>query len=458
MRQITRLMNFILGPPAVGTLPRAADLALQQDRRSSELLVCLAQFGAIAFFGGFYAITPKAFPENVPFEPVPFALALYSAFTLLRLVLVLRDRLSSWFIGLSVVVDMAVLMITIWSFHLQYQEPPTIYLKAPTLLYAFILIAIRVLRFEPMWILLAGASVLVGWTALVVYALAMTPEAQITNNFAVYASSRAMLIGAEVDKAMSIAAVTAVLALATVRARRLLVRAITESHAAAELSRFFAPEVASDIRMTHDNLKPGDGVLREAAVMMIDLRGFTKLSAGLAPDQTLALIAEYQDRAVPMIRAHGGSIDKYLGDGIMATFGAAKSSDSYAADALAALVSVLGAAAAWSADRTARGDDAVEIGCAVATGPMLCGVIGVADRLEWTVIGEAVNLAAKLEKHCKVAGVSALTTQATLDLAREQGMAADDWRRLPAQRVNGVTNRLDLATPPVGAIAPGSPA
>jgi adenylate cyclase len=448
VRQITRLSDFLFGPPAVGALPRAADLALQRDRQSSELLVCLTQFGAIAFFGGFYAITPKAFPEDVPFEPVPFALALYTLFTLLRLALVLRDRLSSWFIGLSVVVDIAVLMVTIWSFHLQYQEPPTIYLKAPTLLYAFILIAIRVLRFEPLWILLAGASVLVGWAALVIYALAMTPEAQITHDFAVYASSGAMLIGAEVDKAVSFAAVTAVLALATVRARRLLVRAVTESHAAAEFSRFFAPEVASDIRMTQDNLKPGDGVLRDAAVMMIDLRGFTKLAARLAPDQTLALIAEYQGRVVPAIRAHGGSIDKYLGDGIMATFGAAKASGSFAADALQAQVAVLRAVSDWSADRAARGDATVDIGCAVATGPMLCGVIGVADRLEWTVIGEAANLAAKLEKHCKVAGVAALATQATLDLAQAQGMATVGWNRLPAQRVNGVENSLDLAAPP----------
>jgi adenylate cyclase len=299
-----------------------------------------------------------------------------------------------------------------------------------------------------MWILLAGASVLVGWTVLVIYALAMTPETQITNNFAVYASSGAMLIGAEVDKAMSFAAVTAVLALATVRARRLLVRAVTEAHAAAELSRFFAPEVASDIRMTHDILKPGDGVLRDAAVLMIDLRGFTKLSAGLAPDQTLALIAEYQGRVVPVIRAHGGSIDKYLGDGIMATFGAAKASDSFAADALHAQMSVLGAVSAWSADRAARGDARVEIGCAVVTGPMLCGVIGVADRLEWTVIGEAANVAAKLEKHCKVVGVAALTTQATLDLAQAQGMRSDDWRLLPVQRVDGVGTLIDLATPP----------
>jgi adenylate cyclase len=430
-----------------GVPPLAAAAALERDRRSSELLVCLAQFGAIAFFGGFYAITPKAFPEHVPFEPVPVALALYLLFTGVRLAVVLRGRPPGWFLGLSVVIDIAVLMLTIWSFHLQYQAPPSIYLKAPTLLYAFILIALRVLRAEPAWILLAGAATLAGWGVLVVYALQNSGDMAVTHSFKEYATTGAVLLGAEVDKALSFAAVTLILAVATVRSRRLLMRAVTESHAATELSRFFAPEVASDIRMTRANLKPGDALLRDAAVMMVDLRGFTRLSAQLEPQQTLALIAEYQGSIVPAVRAHGGSIDKYLGDGILATFGAARESATYAADALRAQVAVLRAAEAWAAERAARGEVAVSVGCAVATGPMLCGVIGVEDRLEWTVIGEAANLAAKLEKHCKALGVAALTTQATLDLARAQGLTDDGWRLLPGQSVEGVSGRNDLSTP-----------
>lgn len=453
MNRLQRLAAFVFGPPAAGVLPHAAVAALERDRRSSELLVCLAQFGAIAFFGGFYAITPKAFPEHVPFEPVPVALALYFLFTGLRLALVLRGRAPGWFLGLSVVIDIAVLMVTIWSFHMQYQAPPSIYLKAPTLLYAFILIALRVLRAEPAWILLAGASTLLGWGILVVYALQNSGDMAVTNNFKVYATTDAMLLGAEVDKALSFAAVTVILAIATVRSRRLLMRAVTESHAAMELSRFFAPEVASDIRMTRDNLKPGDAMQRDAAVMMVDLRGFTRLSARLQPQETLALIAEYQSHIVPAIRANGGSIDKYLGDGILATFGAARESGTFAADALRAQRAVLQAAADWSAERAARGEAAVGVGCAVATGPMLCGVIGVEDRLEWTVIGEAANLAAKLEKHCKALGVPALTTQAALDLAVAQGMADSAWRALPAQLVDGVSGVNDLATP----LAAGAP-
>ncbi|MFN6978443.1 MAG: hypothetical protein ACK4OP_10000, partial [Gemmobacter sp.] len=230
--RMDRALRLALGPRPPARMPEAARLAVAQDQRRSEVLVCLAQFAAIAFFGLFYAVTPKAFPPGVPFEPVPIALAAYTLFTGLRLWLTLAGRLGPVFLGLSVVVDVAVLMVTIWSFHLQYGEPATIYLKAPTLLYVFILIALRTLRFEVGYVVLAGVAAILGWGVLVVYAVLTAGEMKITRSFAEYMTSHSILIGAEVDKVISIAAVTGVLALAVVRARRLMMRSATEAHAA----------------------------------------------------------------------------------------------------------------------------------------------------------------------------------------------------------------------------------
>ncbi|MEH7828078.1 adenylate/guanylate cyclase domain-containing protein [Gemmobacter denitrificans] len=451
-----RLLSFVFGPPPVAAVPHSAAEALDRDRTSSELLVCLAQLGAIALFGTFYAFAPKAFPPDVPFEPVPVALGFYTIFTLIRLVMVLRGYLPNWLLGLSVVVDISLLMLTIWSFHLQYQSPPTVYLKAPTLLYAFILIALRMLRAEPGWILFAGGCTLVGWTALVGYAVMMTDKMNVTRDFAVWATSDALLLGAEIDRAMAFTIFTAILAVAAVRSRRLLVRAVTEAHAAAELSRFFAPEIATGIRETINSLKPGDATLREAGVMMVDLRGFTRLSEGLPAEAVLGLIEEYQACVVPAIRQAGGSIDKYLGDGILATFGAARESATFAADALRAQMAVQAAAAAWSADRLSRGLTPVAVGTAVATGQMLCGVVGVEDRLEWTVIGDPVNLAAKLEKHCKTRGVAALATREALELSRHQGFDPEGAQVFSHEIVEGVGHPVDLvALPPPAPIQEG---
>lgn len=442
-----RLGTFVLGSGLMGAVPERVRAAIAAEQESGEVVVCCVQAAAIVFFGALYAISPKAFPPGVPFEPVPWTLAAYALFTGLRLWLALRRRLRPWFLALSVVVDVAVLMLTIWSFHLQYQAPPALYLKAPTLMYAFILIALRALRFETRWVLLTGVAAALGWVVLVAYALA-SGDVPVTRNYVTYMMSYSVLIGAEVDKVVSLLAVTAILALALARARRLLARAVAEQQAATGLARFFAPEVASSIRGADTELAPGQGMVREAAVMTVDLRGFTPLSRRLSPDATIALLRDYQDRLVPVIQAHGGSIDKYMGDGILATFGATRESPTFAADALRAVETALDAGTAWERERAAAGLPAVRIGAAVATGPILCGTIGHASRLEYTVIGEAVNLAAKLEKHTKAEGVRAIAAGDAVALATAQGYrpaVAGTPELRPGCAVPGVEGPVDLA-------------
>ncbi len=430
-------------------LPARVRQAIAADQRASEILVCFVQFGAIVTFGLLYALTPKAFPDTVPFEPIPWTLAAYTLFTAGRLWFALRDRLTPLILSISVVVDIAVLMLTIWSFHLQYDAPAAIYLKAPTLMYAFILIVLRCMRFEVRYVVLAGLSASVGWLILVLYAVIETKGMQITHSYADYVTSYDILIGAELDKAIAFGAVTFVLAIAITRARRLMITAAAESHAAGELARFFAPDVAGDIRRTDAGLKPDEGLVRQAAVLMTDLREFTHLAAQLSPNDTIRVLGEYQAHLVPAIQNNGGSIDKYLGDGIMATFGATRESDTYASDALRALLDVLAESERLSKALQSRGLPPVRIGAAVAVGPLLYGVVGHESRLEFTVIGDVVNLAAKLEKHTKTAGVRALVTAEGLDLALTQGFRTHlNPGRREADSVAGVLAPIDLVSFP----------
>ena len=356
----------------------------------------------------------------MPFEPVPVTLTVYAAFTLIRLWLAWQRRLRPWFLALSVIVDITMLMVTIWSFYLQYEKPPAIYLKAPTLMYAFILIALRTLRFEPWLVVLAGVSAAAGWLCLVAYAVIAEGGAEITHSFATYATSYQILLGAEFDKVVSLLMVTLILAIGLLRGRKLLFRAVADQLAAAELSRFFAPEVAGRIRDSDIALEPGQADLREAAILMVDLRGFTPLTHRLAPSEVMLLLSEYQSRVVAAITARSGSIDKFLGDGILASFGATRPSASFAADALRAVEDLLEATAAWAVERRAAGLTAPRVGAAVATGPVMFGTIGDRTRLEYTVIGDPVNLAAKLEKHTKDEQVRALCPAAAYELALAQ--------------------------------------
>jgi adenylate cyclase len=254
-----------------------------------------------------------------------------------------------------------------------------------------------------------------------------------------------VLLGAEVDKVLSILIVTAILALALLRGRKLLMRATTEQLAASELSRFFAPEVAGRIRAMEAAIEPGQAEARDAAILMIDLRGFTLLSHRLEPRAVMELLSAYQSLMVAEIDRHGGSVDKFMGDGILASFGATRPSASYAADGLRALESLNEAARRWTLEREAAGLPAPAIGAALATGQVMFGAIGDHSRLEYTVIGDPVNLAAKLEKHTKVEGVAALCTAETCRLALQQGYAAAArLEQCPARTVAGVDRPLDL--------------
>src|SRR5260370_3508713 len=158
-----RVSEAIFGPALIRRPPDRVVRAIRRQEENSEIFVGWMQIAAISFFAVFYLLAPKAFAPDVRFAPVPVTLGAYTLFTALRLVLAYRAVLRTWFLTISVVIDIVVLMITIWSFHLQYNQPPTLYLKAPTLLYVFIIISLRALRFDPRWVILAGTSAPLGW-------------------------------------------------------------------------------------------------------------------------------------------------------------------------------------------------------------------------------------------------------------------------------------------------------
>jgi adenylate cyclase len=192
-------------------------------------------------------------------------------------------------------------------------------------------------------------------------------------------------------------------------------------------------------------MAPGQAELRDAAILITDLRGFCDLATRVTPAEVMQLLASYQAGVVDLVTAHCGSIDKFIGDGILASFGATMLSDRCAADALRAADDLLAWATTWQAECCAAGVPAPPIGLAVATGRVMFGAIGHKDRLEYTIIGEPVNLAAKLEKHTKIEQVRAIYPLETYDIACSQGYqpAARPTRRY-SRATDGIAMRLDL--------------
>ena len=430
-----------------GELPRHVTAAIAAQERSNEILIGWVQMALVASFAVLYAVSRKTFPVEAAFQPVPWALAVYGAFTVWRLRRAYAGRVTHALRLASILTDVAVLMVTIWSFHLQYGQPAAFYLKAPTLLYVFIFIALRSLSLAPGYVLFAGLAAAAGWLVLVAYALAGPGgTAFVTRDYVAYMTSASVLIGGEVDKILSILLVAALLAVGSARARSLLYRAVAGQSAAERLSRFFAPEVAATIVRADDAaLRPGEGRQTEAAAMFVDLRGFTRLAAQLPPDDLVRLLGEYQAIAVPVIQANGGSVTTYLGDGIMVTFGATRPTDTFAADALRAGCALVDALETWGAARRAGGLPAPGVGVGIEVGTVTYGAIGDASRLEYAVIGDPVNRAAKLQNHTKVERVRALATLPALERAAAQGYAPGRPAEIrPRRAVAGIATPVDL--------------
>ena len=421
-------------------LPRRVLASIDRNDGLSEVLVRLSQFAIFATWGALYLFAPK--PESMFASQVPVAIGFYLATTLVLLWWGTRRRLPSWFVYLSITVDMALLAVLIWTFHLQYAQPPAFYLKDPAMLNFMLLIALRALRFEARYVIAAGIAAAISWTVLVLYAIYAPPVWPVTTDYVTYVTSNRVLVGAEATRVVAILMFTAILALSVRRANTFLVNAILQANAADELSRFFPDVVAQKVRNADHEIAPGEGERRAVAILNVDIRGFTELSSTMAPGRTVSLLSEYQSLIIPVIRDHDGLIDKFMGDGIMATFGTTDERDvdesrgdegtpdpsgtpfaapTFAADALRAVDGILHTV---DAHVSAHPDDDVaslDVNYAVVAGPVVFGTVGDEERLEYTVIGPSVNLSAKLEKHNKVLGSRALTDRATWELALEQG-------------------------------------
>src|SRR5688572_27933272 len=207
-----------------------------QDR--SEQVIGWIQLVIVLLFGALYVLSRQTAPMGTAIWLLtPAAIGGYFIATVIRLVMAYRIRMGFWLLAGSIAIDMALLYSLIWSFHLQYMQPASFYLKAPTQQYVYIFIALRALRFEVQYVVLAGAAAALGWVVMIGYVMLADPaNAMITRSYVDYLTSNSVLVGAEVDKIITIAAVTTILAFAIHGARRMMTQAVTGAQAQENLS------------------------------------------------------------------------------------------------------------------------------------------------------------------------------------------------------------------------------
>jgi adenylate cyclase len=173
-----------------------------------------------------------------------------------------------------------------------------------------------------------------------------------------------------------------------------------ESQVRSNFERYFAPNIAAEIANSEGALAPG-GERRLLTVLFSDIRGFTTLSESMPPEDVAQLLSDYFSEMVDIIFEHGGTLDKFIGDAIMALWGAPVPHEDDPTRALAAAMEMQEAVAALNARWAASGKPVIAIGIGINYGDVFAGNIGSPRRLEYTVLGDAVNIASRI---CAQAG------------------------------------------------------
>jgi class 3 adenylate cyclase len=150
-------------------------------------------------------------------------------------------------------------------------------------------------------------------------------------------------------------------------------------------------------------------------VVFIDVRGFTARAEALGPETVITLLNRYFDQVITATHEHGGTIDKFMGDGIMAYFGAPQRIPNPAAAAVAASKQILNRMGRLNAQLRTEGTEPIEISIGIHAGEAVVGHIGSKERYEYTAIGDVVNVASRLESLTKEVGYALVCTRGVIE-------------------------------------------
>ncbi len=294
-------------------------------------------------------------------------------------------------------------------------------LRGQEFLYVLLLLGEAALTYSPRRVLWTGVSILVIWS-IGVYMIYSQPDTLRFNDAAaegVLASAAALDISfkpafvgltAWYTQLVATSLFTLLITLAVWRSRQTLLNQVEAEVVRADLARYVSPDVAEALTR-RGGTAFGEPATRTVAVLFADIVGFTKLTETLSPERTFALLRSFQERSSAIVFKHGGTLDKYLGDGFMATFGSIDQQPDAPARALACAFELQQEIERWSQKRSARGAHPLRVSVGVHCGPVTVGNLGGRERIEFTVVGDVVNVASRLEEVTREIGGSIIASE-----------------------------------------------
>jgi adenylate cyclase len=279
-------------------------------------------------------------------------------------------------------------------------------------------IAAMALTLRPLYVAIAGVGALVTLAGIHIVAAVDPGTVWVMGRAdikpALATGARVISIPRVLAELIFVAVSTAAVAYAAYLARRTVREAVGLQRTTDQMSRYFSPDVARTIRDGGDALMAQGPREQDVVVLFSDIVNYSATCASLTPAQAFAMLSEYQERMVAEIFKAGGTLDKFIGDGIMATFGTPEPARDAADRAVRAAQGMIAALSALNEERVARGEVPLAQRIGIHAGPVVVGNVGPPQRLEFGVIGDTVNVAARIEAAGKKTGRRAMMSAAVL--------------------------------------------
>lgn len=395
-----------------------------------------------------WVLFENAWPQGLYFVPFLAAFAV-APFLIQRLFL--ADQRLAW-LYVMVAIDAVLVGLTTMIPNPFYdnQVGPQILLTLNNENYFYLLIASAAFFYAPMLMLFAGGACAAVWAiggAIIYY----QPDTIRGGEMPWHEYSKVELLALVSDphfidpgdlaRPVIVMLLTAtVLAFVVRRAGALLTEQAEAARQRTNLARYFAQNMVDELAAADDPLETAH--TQRAAVLFLDIVGFTHFADGLAADDLIETLRQFHARVSAQVFAHDGTLEKFTGDGVMATFGTPRPGASDAANALACARAMVAAAADWNAT---RGDaPSLAIGVGVTLGDVVIGDVGDSERMERAVLGDTVNVAARLERLTRELASPIAASADLIDAARAEGADISGFETAGAHPLRGRAEAVEV--------------
>lgn len=335
-----------------------------------------------------------------------------------------------------------------------FDYPPQFALRFGTFIYFFVLLAGLAYVYQPRLVLWGGISAVVSWSIGVFWLSSLSDTVMgVSEEISVESALRAISqptyidLGIRFQEIVVLIIVAGLLSLAVKRSRMVAQRQAVFARERENLGRYFPEKTAQLLAVRSDPFS--EPAVHNAAVLFADLVDFTNWSEKHSPKETIFLLREVHSLLSRIVFSNQGTLDKFIGDGLMATFGTPEPSSNDASNALNAMIDMVEEFESMKSGWSLQSGTEIHLSVGVHYGTVIIGNIGSKERLEFAVLGDTVNVASRLENATREAGCRGIVSESLVSAAIKEDSTSitaqlEKLEKLAPLQLRGVTQKVPV--------------